>query len=100
MLIAIQIAFVGMTIVFTTIFLIWLLITVMTSIGSRHKTNSGQAEEFTRKQKAAALAVALALMKKKENQPNNYHLPPTAIVSAWQLSMRTNQMKKSGKLND
>jgi Na+-transporting methylmalonyl-CoA/oxaloacetate decarboxylase gamma subunit len=100
MLIAFQIAFFGMVIVFTAILLIWILISFITLIGSRQKTSPNLTEESIRKQKAAALAVAQALMEKKKNQLINYHLPPTAIVSAWQLSMRTNQMKKSGKKND
>lgn len=94
--IAFQIALVGMAIVFTAIVLIWMLISVITITGSKHKFPNPD-EEAERKQKAAAIAVAQVLMEQKENQSTNYHLPPTAIVSAWQLSMRTNQMKKSGK---
>ncbi|MFH2039822.1 MAG: OadG family transporter subunit [Chloroflexota bacterium] len=96
MLIALQIAPIGMAIVFSAILLIWILISLITLIGSRQKTIPNLTEDSINKQKAAALAVAHALMEKKENPLINYQLPPTAIVSAWQLSMRTNQMKKSG----
>ena len=97
MLIAFQIALVGMAIVFTAIGLIWMLISAITLIRPLQKKRPNPAEESIRKQKAAAIAVARALMEQKENKITNYHLPPTAIVSAWQLSMRTNQMKKSRK---
>ncbi len=100
MQIAYQIAFIGMAIVFTAILLIWILISLITLIGSRKKTSHTMAEESIRKQKAAALAVAQVLMEKKKNHLINYQLPPTAIISAWQLSMRTNQMKNRRKLND
>jgi len=99
-LIAFQIAFVGMAIVFTAITLVWILISVITFTGSKQKTSQIFSKETSRKQKAVALAVARALMEQKISQSTNYHLPPTAIVSAWQLSMRTNQMKKGGKKND
>lgn len=94
MLIALQIALVGMAIVFAAILLILILISVITLTGAKHKTNPILAEEILHKHKAAAIAVAYALKEQKINQPTQYHLPPTAIVSAWQLSMRTNQMKK------
>jgi len=99
MLIALQIAFIGMIIVFSAILLIWILISLITLIGSRQKTNPSLTEESINKQKAAALAVAYALKEKKENHLVNYQLPPTAIVSAWQLSMRTNQMKKRWQID-
>jgi len=100
MLTAFQIAFVGMVIVFTAIALIWILISVITFSGSMQKTRPNPAKETIRKQKAAALAVAQALMEQEKSRSTIYHLPPTAIVSAWQLSMRTNQLKKGGKKNE
>jgi Na+-transporting methylmalonyl-CoA/oxaloacetate decarboxylase gamma subunit len=97
MLIALQIALAGMTIVFIAILLIWILLSVITLSGSLQKKQPDQAQETLRKQKAAALAVAQALMEQKERHKAIYHIPPTAIVSAWQLSMRTNQLNKGGK---
>jgi Na+-transporting methylmalonyl-CoA/oxaloacetate decarboxylase gamma subunit len=97
MLIAFQIAWVGMAIVFTAILLIYILISVITLTGTRQNKRLHPAEETIRKQKAATIAVAQALLAQKKSQPVNYHLPPTAIVSAWQLSMRTNQLKKGRK---
>lgn len=99
-LVALQITLVGMAIVFAAIILIWMLISAITSFRPQEKIDPDQAEETNRKQKAAALAVAQAIMEKQLKQSRNYQLPPTAIVSAWQLSMRTNQMKKNRKLND
>jgi hypothetical protein len=40
----------------------------------------------------AAVAVALALAEQQTGQPT----PPTAIVSAWQLGMRTRQLSQKG----
>jgi len=94
MLVALQIAFIGMAFVFAAILLIWILISVISLTGLKHKTSPNPDEETIRKQKAAAIAVVHALMEQKKNQSTKYHNPPTAIVSAWQLSMRTNQMKK------
>lgn len=97
MLTALQIALAGMAIVFSAIILIWILLSVITLSGSMQKKQPDHARESLRKQKAAALAVAQALMEQKARHSASYHLPPTAIISAWQLSMRTNQLKKGGK---
>lgn len=97
LLIAGEIALLGMTIVFAAILLIWLIISLITKIGSFQKDRPDPLQESIRKQKAAAVAVAQALMDQERKNGARYKLPPTAIVSAWQLSMRTNQMKKGRK---
>ena len=97
LLIAVEIALLGMMIVFAAILLIWLIISLITKIGSIQKNGPDQDQESIRMQKAAAVAVAEALLNQERKNGARYKLPPTAIVSAWQLSMRTNQMKKSRK---
>jgi len=49
--------------------------------------------EESLKQQAAALAVAVALAEHDETGVSRFPTPPTAIISAWQLSTRTRQMK-------
>jgi len=100
LLTAIEIALAGMAIVFTAIILIWVVLSAITLSSSLRKNRPDHAREAVRKQKAAAIAVAQALLEQEQRHIATYHLPPTAIVSAWQLSMRTNQLKKAGKKRD
>jgi len=67
----------------------------------------GQASESTAadlssttdfKQQAAALAVALALAEQGLSSAHPLSQPPTALVSAWQLGMRTRQMSEKGRI--
>ena len=89
-----------MGLVFLAIILIWILISALTAMGTIRKTEPNLIAEHNRKQKAAALAVAQAIAMDQHKQIKTYALPPTAIVSAWQLSLRTNQMKISGRFNE
>lgn len=97
---SLQITIIGMGLVFLAIILIWFLLTGLTLAGSIHKTHPDPSIDHERKQKAAALAVAVVIALNQDNQEKSFVLPPTAIVSAWQLSLRTNQMKKSGRFNE
>lgn len=94
---ALNITLMGMGLVFLAIALIWVLISSLTTIGARRKKEPDLTREHEQKQKAAALAVALALAMRQHKQSRTFAVPPTAIVSAWQLSLRTNQMKNSGR---
>ena len=51
-------------------------------------------EDF--KFQAAALAVAIALAEQGQSSAHPLPEPPTAIVSAWQLGMRTSQRSEKG----
>ena len=48
------------------------------------------------KLQAAALAVAIALAEQGQSSAHPLPDPPTAIVSAWQLGMRTSQRSEKG----
>jgi sodium pump decarboxylase gamma subunit len=47
---------------------------------------------------AAAIAVAVALAQQGQSTARPLPTPPTALVSAWQLGMRTRQMTQKGEL--
>lgn len=49
------------------------------------------------KARAAAVAVAVALAGQQQNKIAYFPMPETALVSAWQLGMRTRQMYQKGK---
>lgn len=97
---SLQITLLGMGLVFLAIILIWILISGLTAIGAIRKSAPDLSQEHSRKQKAAALAVAQVIAMNQHKHVKTFALPPTAIVSAWQLSLRTNQMKKSGRFNE
>lgn len=97
---SLNITLLGMGLVFLAIILIWILISGLTAIAAIRKPDPDLSQEHARKQKAAALAVAQVIAMHRHKQVKTFALPPTAIVSAWQLSLRTNQMKKSGRFNE
>jgi len=97
-----QITALGMGLVFGAIVLLWLMMVLLTALTAEKETPaeespdsdsaqpaSAPATEF--KAQAAAIAVALALA---SSHPLPH--PPTAIVSAWQLGMRTSQRSEKG----
>ena len=105
--IALQITALGMGLVFGAILLLWWMMNLLTSITAEKKPAPAPAEAPTGaspvsaldnefKAQAAAVAVAMAFA---EGQASNTHPltePPTSIVSAWQLGMRTRQMYQKG----
>jgi sodium pump decarboxylase gamma subunit len=108
MLIALQITALGMGLVFGAIILLWWMMNLLTSITADKKpasqpgtsmsdsTEAAPAMESDLKAQAAAVAVAIALA---EQQASGVHLfpePPTTLISAWQLGMRTRQMYQKG----
>lgn len=91
----------GMGLVFLAIISLWGLMVLMTAIRTELKPTSGeQAEDdhLEEKRKAAALAVSVALVlsRQAEAHVSIFPLPPTAVVSAWQLSRRTDHLNKRG----
>ena len=105
MLIALQITALGMGLVFGAIVLLWGLMNLLTRMTADKEPASVMDEppsgippavmEDNLKVQAAAIAVAIALA----GQQTSGHLltePPTTIVSAWQLGMRTRQMYQKG----
>jgi hypothetical protein len=97
-----------MGLVFAAIVLLWWLMNLLTWITAEKEAppppaNNASDSAVTAfrldsdlKAQAAAVAVAIALA---EQQTSSIHLlaePPTTIVSAWQLGMRTRQMYQKG----
>ncbi len=104
--IALQITALGMGLVFAAIILLWWMMALMTSLlaekePSAESSASNPAEaspisERDLKAQAAAIAVAVALADHQVTHIHPLAAPPTAIVSAWQLGMRTRQLSQKG----
>ena len=105
LLLSLQITALGMGLVFAAIILLSLMMSLLTRLVVDKKPGSDSAEagpvspislpaDREHKIRAAAIAVALALAEQQVTQPMNE--PPTALVSAWQLGMRTRQLYQKG----
>jgi Na+-transporting methylmalonyl-CoA/oxaloacetate decarboxylase gamma subunit len=107
MLLALQITALGMGLVFGAIILLWWMMNLLTVFTADKKPVSDAHESpsekmFTTimdddlKARAAAVAVAIAFAEQKASRAHLFTEPPPAIVSAWQLGMRTRQMYQKG----
>jgi Na+-transporting methylmalonyl-CoA/oxaloacetate decarboxylase gamma subunit len=108
MLIALQITALGMGLVFGAIVLLWWMMNLLTAITADKEPSSpsgvsapGSTEtafiqENDSRARAAAVAVAFALAEQQALTAHPLIEPPTTIVSAWQLGMRTRQMYQKG----
>ncbi len=107
LLLALEISALGMGLVFLAIILLWLLMWAMTAIpfkssaelDSEHIAPNAlplPASDDDLRAKAAAIAVAIALAEQSQSSAHPLSQPPTAIISAWQLGMRTRQMYEKG----
>jgi hypothetical protein len=102
-----------MGLVFAAIVLLWWMMALLTAIAADKKPASpkGTMSDSARpasgtmpasimdsdmKARAAAIAVAVALAEHHASPVHPLSLPPTAIVSAWQLGMRTSQLSQKG----
>src|SRR5215216_2414494 len=106
--VALQITALGMGLVFAAIILLWWMMAALTNFMAEKKASSSlSANESDSakvtpvmgsdlKAQAAAVAVAMALAEQQSSQAQSLSMPPTAIVSAWQLGMRTRQMSEKG----
>ena len=109
-LLALEITALGMGLVFSAIILLWWMMAVLTG-AIKDKENESDATEdaspsaenaarlrFKREQKARAAAVAVATAIADHQVTHTHPLtdPPTTIVSAWQLGMRTRQLSQKG----
>lgn len=111
MFIALQITALGMGLVFAAIILLWGIMNVLTSMTAEKGTSvSGNANtpdlaeaispiDSELRAQAAAVAVAIALVEHQAGRDHPFPDPPTTIVSAWQLGMRTRQMYQKGISN-
>jgi Na+-transporting methylmalonyl-CoA/oxaloacetate decarboxylase gamma subunit len=101
-LLALQITALGMGLVFAAILVLWLMMSLLTKFTAdeEHAANSAEpvsVSETSILAQAAALGVALAIAEQQLSSAHPLPDPPTAIVSAWQLGMRTRQMSEKGK---
>jgi Na+-transporting methylmalonyl-CoA/oxaloacetate decarboxylase gamma subunit len=98
---SLQITALGMGLVFGAIILLWLMMILLTSLTADKSPapDSPQPDPVSEtgfKAQAAALAVAIALAEQGQSTAHPLPEPPTAIVSAWQLGMRTSQRAQKG----
>jgi len=103
---ALQITLVGMGLVFGAIVLLWGLMYLLTALirdqdssleaGEPPATSTDSSERDALRVRAAAAAVALGLAEQEASSAHPLPAPPTAIVSAWQLGMRSRQMYQKG----
>lgn len=98
-LLSLQITLIGMGLVFGAIIVLWGLMSLMTRILAE-KVSEPEVPDESRKRKAraAAAAVAVALVEQAQNRVGHFPMPNTALVSAWQLGMRSRQMYQKGSL--
>jgi sodium pump decarboxylase gamma subunit len=100
---ALLITVIGMGLVFAAILFLWGLMAALVKIAgkwSKEESAESPAESDAsknRKRLAAAIAVSVALAHQADlNEPHDFPLPPTALVSAWQAVMRTKMHSKRG----
>lgn len=102
LVIALQITALGMGLVFGAIVLLWGMMALLTSLAADQETTASDgagaasARERERKAQAAAIAVTTAMAEHQLSQTHPLSLPPTAIVSAWQLGLRSRQLYQKG----
>jgi Na+-transporting methylmalonyl-CoA/oxaloacetate decarboxylase gamma subunit len=99
---ALWITLLGMGITFTAILLLWGMMAGLTALPFKDKDGSDSPEpavavDENPRAKAAAVAVAIALAEQELSSARPLSAPPTALVSAWQLSTRSRQLYERGK---
>jgi Na+-transporting methylmalonyl-CoA/oxaloacetate decarboxylase gamma subunit len=105
---ALWITALGMGLVFGAIIVLWLMMVLLTAV-SKEKTSDSVSSPVAapapsgipltdghQKAQAAAIAVAMALAEREICSARALPEPPTAIVSAWQLGMRTRLLAEKG----
>lgn len=105
LILSLQITALGMGLVFGAILLLWLMMVLLTLFTADAPLSESDASdspapapvsETGYKLQAAAIAVAIALAEQDLSSAHPLLEPPTAIVSAWQLGMRTSQRSEKG----
>jgi Na+-transporting methylmalonyl-CoA/oxaloacetate decarboxylase gamma subunit len=101
-LLSLQITALGMGLVFLGIIALWGMMYLLTlfTAPKHEKTSDLEQEpvdEHALREKVAVIAVATELAKQRECGVNSFPLPPTALVSAWQLTMRTRQLDREAR---
>jgi sodium pump decarboxylase gamma subunit len=96
---SLYITLIGMGLVFGAIILLWGLMSLMTRLLTEREASPEISDEArAQKARAAAAAVAVALAEQAQNRIGHFPMPNTALISAWQLGMRTRQMHQKGSL--
>lgn len=100
-ILSLQITALGMGLVFGAILLLWLMMVILTALTAdkEHASPLTEVDSSTQtdpKLQAALLAVAIAMAEQETSSAHPLPTPPTAIVSAWQLGMRTSQRSEKG----
>ena len=96
---SLYITLLGMGLVFGAIILLWGLMSLMTRLLAEREASSEIPDEArAQKARAAAAAVAVALAEQAQSRIGHFPMPNTALVSAWQLGMRSRQMYQKGSL--
>lgn len=99
---ALQITAIGMGLVFGAILVLWLMMILLTALSADKDAASDSpkidsVQEIQVLAQAAAVGVAMAIAEQQISSAHPLNDPPTAIVSAWQLGMRTRQMTQKGE---
>ena len=106
---SLQITALGIGLVFAAIVVLWLMMVVLTALTAEKEPVAEQGLDTASaslkpapvietdfKAQAAAIAVAMALADQETSSARALPTPPTAIVSAWQLGMRTRLLAEKG----
>lgn len=107
LILALQITALGMGLVFGAIILLWVMMILLTKFTADKEESpaedrasdsrvSDSVKPIDMKPQVAALAVAIALAEQELSTAHPLPEPPTALVSAWQLGMRTRQQSEKG----
>jgi sodium pump decarboxylase gamma subunit len=100
LILALEITVIGMGLVFAALMLIWWMMALLTRFTADKEVPADEttptASENDEKAQAAAIGVAIAMVEHQLSQAHPLPDPPTAIVSAWQLSMRSRQLSQKG----
>jgi Na+-transporting methylmalonyl-CoA/oxaloacetate decarboxylase gamma subunit len=107
LILALEISALGMGLVFFAIIMLWLMMWALTAIRFKaagevptvevDPANSDGETSRDLKAAAAAAAVAIALAEQSQSIARPMTPSPTALISAWQLGMRTRQMYEKGE---
>lgn len=102
------ITLIGMALVFGAIVVLWMGMAILVRLTSDATqledqtrdlgNDSEKSEENKRMAAAVAVATALRLRKSSTTSDQQFPLPPTALVSAWQAVMRANTFSKRGRV--
>jgi hypothetical protein len=113
LLLSLEITALGMGLVFGAIMLLWGMMILLTALTADKETEVEDASsplstsasdspvtvslpQADSKLQIALLATAMALAEQGQTSAHPLEQPPTALVSAWQLGMRTRQMSEKG----